>query len=183
MLMVTVVQLVRASDCGSECRGFESHRSPFFKSLTTLCCEGFFCLSTSFPSHSLLSARPTAVRQAPVAIHSRHAHFLVPRPCCRRCACRTVALDRKSAARLLACSHTCPNARGSRKRFAPLHRRMRSGANRQLGWGSDAPAPMRFSKRLSGVVETYISSRAGARAHTTIFRFLPSPFTCLYKVQ
>ena len=26
--MVTVVQLVRASDCGSECRGFESHRSP-----------------------------------------------------------------------------------------------------------------------------------------------------------
>ena len=23
--MVTVVQLVRASDCGSECRGFESH--------------------------------------------------------------------------------------------------------------------------------------------------------------
>ena len=61
--MVTVVQLVRASDCGSECRGFESHRSPFFKSLTTLCCEGFFCLSTSSPSHSLLSARPTAVRQ------------------------------------------------------------------------------------------------------------------------
>ena len=26
--MVTVVQLVRASDCGSECRGFESHQSP-----------------------------------------------------------------------------------------------------------------------------------------------------------
>lgn len=26
--MVDVVQLVRASDCGSECRGFESHRSP-----------------------------------------------------------------------------------------------------------------------------------------------------------
>ncbi len=23
--MVTIVQLVRASDCGSECRGFESH--------------------------------------------------------------------------------------------------------------------------------------------------------------
>ena len=61
--MVTVVQLVRASDCGSECRGFESHRSPFFKSLTTLCCEGFFCLSTSSPSPSLLSARSTAVRQ------------------------------------------------------------------------------------------------------------------------
>ena len=26
--MVGVVQLVRASDCGSECRGFESHRPP-----------------------------------------------------------------------------------------------------------------------------------------------------------
>ena len=61
--MVTVVQLVRASDCGSECRGFESHRSPFFKSLTTLCCEGFFYLSTSSPSHSLLSARSITVRQ------------------------------------------------------------------------------------------------------------------------
>ena len=26
--MVVVVQLVRASDCGSECRGFESHLPP-----------------------------------------------------------------------------------------------------------------------------------------------------------
>ena len=26
--MVAVVQLVRASDCGSECRGFESHQPP-----------------------------------------------------------------------------------------------------------------------------------------------------------
>ena len=26
--MVTIVQLVRASDCGSECRGFESHLPP-----------------------------------------------------------------------------------------------------------------------------------------------------------
>ena len=55
--MVTVVQLVRASDCGSECRGFESHRSPFFKSLTTLCCEGFF-LSIYLLPLSLLSVRP-----------------------------------------------------------------------------------------------------------------------------
>ncbi len=27
--MVDVVQLVRASDCGSECRGFESHYPPY----------------------------------------------------------------------------------------------------------------------------------------------------------
>ena len=121
--------------------------------------------------------------KAPATVHSRHAPFLVSRPCCRRCACRTVALDRKVPPALLVRSHTCPSARGCQKRFASLHRRMRSGANRQFGWGSDAPAPMRFSKKLSGVVETYISSRAGARAHTAIFRFLPSPFTCLCKVQ
>ena len=29
--MVDVVQLVRASDCGSECRGFESHLPPYKK--------------------------------------------------------------------------------------------------------------------------------------------------------
>ena len=28
--MVPVVQLVRASDCGSECRGFESHRAKYY---------------------------------------------------------------------------------------------------------------------------------------------------------
>ena len=28
LYMVAVVQLVRASDCGSECRGFESHLPP-----------------------------------------------------------------------------------------------------------------------------------------------------------
>ncbi len=28
LIMVAVVQLVRASDCGSECRGFESHLPP-----------------------------------------------------------------------------------------------------------------------------------------------------------
>ena len=38
--MVPIVQLVRASDCGSECRGFESHRAPF-KSLGEIS-EAFF---------------------------------------------------------------------------------------------------------------------------------------------
>lgn len=50
--MVAVVQLVRASDCGSECRGFESHLPPtaknqlisylepyFFKDLRLLFCQ------------------------------------------------------------------------------------------------------------------------------------------------
>ena len=136
----------------------------------------FVCL----PPPPLSAFRPPAqprCDKAPVTVRSRHAPFLVPCPCCRRCACRTVALDRKGTACLLARSRTYPNARGCRKRFAPLHRSARSGANRLLGWESDAPAPMRFSKRLSGLVETYISSRAGARAHTAIFVFClhPSP--------
>ena len=41
--MVPVVQLVRASDCGSECRGFESHRAPC-KSPESLCFQDFFHL-------------------------------------------------------------------------------------------------------------------------------------------
>lgn len=32
-VMVSVVQLVRASDCGSECRRFESDRSPLKRQL------------------------------------------------------------------------------------------------------------------------------------------------------
>lgn len=41
--MVDVVQLVRASDCGSECRGFESHRSP--KEIPcNIPLRGIFCL-------------------------------------------------------------------------------------------------------------------------------------------
>ena len=42
--MVPVVQLVRASDCGSECRGFESHRAPF-ESLVSQQLTRFFFLS------------------------------------------------------------------------------------------------------------------------------------------
>ena len=125
------------------------------------------------PPPPLSAFRPPAQPQcdkAPVAVRSRHAPFLVSRPCCRRCACRTVALDRISAARLLAHSHTCPNARGCRKRFAPLHRRMRSGANRLLGWGSDAPTPMRFSKDCR-VLSKRTFPRARERVRTPHFSF------------
>ena len=93
--MVTVVQLVRASDCGSECRGFESHRSPFFKSLTTLCCEGFFVYLPPLPLPPCCPPAQPRCYKPPAAVHSRHAPFLLSRLCCRRCACRTVALDRK----------------------------------------------------------------------------------------
>ena len=178
--MVTVVQLVRASDCGSECRGFESHRSPFFKSLTTLCCEGFFYLSTSSPSLCFPSARPTAVRQVsgrcplPACPFPRALPLLSP-------LCVSNGLYPSGKCR----PPTCPLAHVPQCPWLPItlcptSSSHASGVNRQLGWGSDAPAPMRFSKRLSGVVETYISSRARARAHTAIFVFClhPSP-TCI----
>ena len=50
--MVTVVQLVRASDCGSECRGFESHQSPSSHPSQLHVVRDFFVLplSSRFPS-------------------------------------------------------------------------------------------------------------------------------------
>lgn len=41
--MVTVVQSVRASDCGSECRGFESHQSPSKSLQANACGDLFLC--------------------------------------------------------------------------------------------------------------------------------------------
>ena len=40
--MVVVVQLVRASDCGSECRGFESHQPPTKLDSSKFCCYFLF---------------------------------------------------------------------------------------------------------------------------------------------
>ena len=39
--MVDVVQLVRASDCGSECRGFESHLPPRISLQDSMSLAGF----------------------------------------------------------------------------------------------------------------------------------------------
>ena len=39
--MVPVVQLVRASDCGSECRRFESVRAPYQKFLQVVFLQDF----------------------------------------------------------------------------------------------------------------------------------------------
>ena len=135
------------------------------------------CVVRDFLSIYLLpplsAFRPPAQPQcdkSPVAVHSRRAPFLVPCPCCRRGVRRTVCTPPESAARLLARSHTCPNARGCRKRFAPLHRRMRSGANRLLGWGNDAPAPMRFSKDCRDLSKRTFP-RARERVRTPHFSF------------
>ena len=48
--MVPIVQLVRASDCGSECRGFESHWAPKKRKSKGFL---FFVLSTSESPHGL----------------------------------------------------------------------------------------------------------------------------------
>ena len=69
--MVAVVQLVRASDCGSECRGFESHLPPIRSSSSEL----LFLFppisqarSQAYPAHS--QAHPVYI-QAPTPPH-RH---------------------------------------------------------------------------------------------------------------
>ena len=62
--MVAVVQLVRASDCGSECRGFESHLPPIRSSSSELL--------LSFPpiSQARCRAHPARCRHHPA--HSQH---------------------------------------------------------------------------------------------------------------
>ena len=59
--MVAVVQLVRASDCGSECRGFESHLPPNresnFKRGLTL----FFIPALRNPLHHSTNSKSTII--------------------------------------------------------------------------------------------------------------------------
>ena len=66
--MVAVVQLVRASDCGSECRGFESHLPPIRSSSSEL----LFL----FPpiSQARSQAHPTRSRTHPAHSRAHPAH-------------------------------------------------------------------------------------------------------------
>ena len=52
--MVVVVQLVRASDCGSECRGFESHQPPKKAGIIYSCFSLFFYVSVHASQFILL---------------------------------------------------------------------------------------------------------------------------------
>ena len=65
--MVAVVQLVRASDCGSECRGFESHLPPIRSSSSEL----LFC----FPQ----SAKHAAKHIPRTAEHISSTTNIIPR--------------------------------------------------------------------------------------------------------
>ena len=66
--MVAVVQLVRASDCGSECRGFESHLPPIRSSSSEL----LFL----FPpiSQARSQAHPTHYQHHPTYCRAHPAH-------------------------------------------------------------------------------------------------------------
>ena len=177
--MVTVVQLVRASDCGSECRGFESHRSPFFKSLTTLCCEGFFVYLPPPPSHSLLSARSTAVRQAsgrwPLSVRSLSS--------CLALVVAAVRVERFAPLRKVPLAFLPARTRApmpvaadnALPRFIVV---CEAGQIVCLG-GEVMPRRRCVSRKTVGTCLN-VSSRAGARAHTAIFVFClhPSP-TCI----
>ena len=181
--MVTVVQLVRASDCGSECRGFESHRSPFFKSLTTLCCEGFF-LSTCFLPLSLLSVRP--LNRGATSLRS------LSTPSMPLSSCLAFVVAAVRVERLLLIGKVPPAYLPARTR-APMPVAAENALPRfivaceagqivSLG-GEVMPRRRCVSRKTVGCCRNVHSSRAGARAHTAIFRFLPSPFTYLCKVQ
>ena len=83
--MVAVVQLVRASDCGSECRGFESHLPPIRSSSSELLflfppisqarsqahpthCRAHLMHSRAHPAH--YQHHPTHCRDHPVYIQA-----------------------------------------------------------------------------------------------------------------
>ena len=79
--MVAVVQLVRASDCGSECRGFESHLPPIRSSSSELLflfppisqarSRAHPARSRAHPTHS--QAHPTHSQAHPVYIQAPYS--------------------------------------------------------------------------------------------------------------
>ena len=72
--MVAVVQLVRASDCGSECRGFESHLPPIRSSSSEL----LFLFPTISQARS--RAHPTHSRAHPTHSQAHPVYNQAPTP-------------------------------------------------------------------------------------------------------
>ena len=81
--MVAVVQLVRASDCGSECRGFESHLPPIRSSSSELLflfppisqarSQAHPACSQAHPAHS--QAHPTHSQAHPAHSRAHLTHY------------------------------------------------------------------------------------------------------------
>ena len=61
---VDVVQLVRASDCGSECRGFEPHPPPLKRQSLTPCLFFFICQTLRAPLTRLETHRKTKYKNS-----------------------------------------------------------------------------------------------------------------------
>ena len=79
--MVAVVQLVRASDCGSECRGFESHLPPIRSSsseLLLLFPPISQARSQAHPTHS--RAHPTHSQAHPAHSRTHPVYIQAPTP-------------------------------------------------------------------------------------------------------
>lgn len=86
--MVAVVQLVRASDCGSECRGFESHLPPIRSSSSELLflfppisqarSQAHPTRSRAHPTHS--RAHPTHSRTHPAHSRAHPVYTQAPTP-------------------------------------------------------------------------------------------------------
>lgn len=66
--MVVVAQLVRASDCGSECRGFESRLPPLVKTLVSLVKTRVFSLFSSLGTGANNPSAFAAKDQGPLLV-------------------------------------------------------------------------------------------------------------------
>ena len=180
--MVTVVQLVRASDCGSECRGFESHQSPSSHPSQLHVVRSCFVLplSSRFPSFPvvrrllfgtmrLLQRNAGACRCVRVA-SSASCRFCSP---CRAPGCSVVVLFFGA---VCACAHE------RRARVGDIEVNLSARSHREI---REPTKTCSLSRDLSALraaavlrfppVNEFAPSRAyHTRARQSLFRFLPS---------
>lgn len=108
--------------------------------------------------------------------------FLVPCPCCRRCACRTVALDRKVPPAYLPALARAPTPVATENDLPRFIVVCEVGQSVSLG-GEVMPRRRCVSRKTVGTCRNvHFLARGSACAHRN-FRFLPSPFTYLCKTQ
>ena len=72
--MVPIVQLVRASDCGSECRGFESHLAP--KKQKKVALQRLFCFMGAVGCKASSFSDPSFNGSLREPIESRFRYYL-----------------------------------------------------------------------------------------------------------
>ena len=179
--MVTVVQLVRASDCGSECRGFESHQSPSSHPSQLRVVRDFlfsrsppaFLLFLSFVDSPLRHNAPPATRCRCVSLRSCRVLGFLPLLLSPSCpGCSVVVL-------FFGAAYECAHERRARvgdigvNLSARSHRESRESIktcilSRDLS-ALRAAAVLRFPP----VNETVARARIYTRA-SVAFRFLPS---------